>query len=435
MNYDNTELLNLIDLSQYDLDKTKTTVHVDKVNRSILADVFINPRYRDCPYCKSNKATIHSNKIRQLYHPVISNYNTTILYHQITFKCKECGHCFVQFNPLCEGSKNITILGELNLIENLKSPRKTFKDLAKEYFIPMTSVIRCFDEHVNIQRHELSKVICIDEIYAKKLTDTKYSLCIYDPMNNLLLDVIDCRHKDVLESYLSRISIKERLKVTHVNIDMYTTYKVVAERAFPNATICCDSFHVIEHLTKAMDQYRLAVQRRFIKDKDSDRNGYYWLLKSFHYYFTANFDDISYHWKAKSHYSYLRDKYAVLNKLLSIDEGLKAAYELQMEYREFNKCGTYEEAIYKIDDFIDKFYKLPFPDFKNFASMLSNWKFEIINSFLVVNGKRMSNGPMESINGRIKRILYDGYGYSNFERFRNRVMFALNKYEPLSFLH
>jgi len=216
---------------------------------------------------------------------------------------------------------------------------------------------------------------------------------------------------------------------------MYTTYKVVAERAFPNATICCDSFHVIEHLTKAMDQYRLAVQRRFIKDKDSDRNGYYWLLKSFHYYFTANFDDISYHWKAKSHYSYLRDKYAVLNKLLSIDEGLKAAYELQMEYREFNKCGTYEEAIYKIDDFIDKFYKLPFPDFKNFASMLSNWKFEIINSFLVVNGKRMSNGPMESINGRIKRILYDGYGYSNFERFRNRVMFALNKYEPLSFLH
>ena len=45
----------------------------------------------------------------------------------------------------------------------------------------------------------------------------------------------------------------------------------------------------------------------------------------------------------------------------------------------------------------------------------------------------MSNGPMESLNGRIKRLLEDGYGYSNFKRFRNRVMFSLNKNEPINF--
>ena len=430
---DNIELLNLIEISQYDIDKQKSTVHVDKVNKSITADVYITPRYRDCPFCKSNGAIIHSHKTRRLYHPILSSYTTTIIFHQILFKCKECGHSFVQYNPLCSGSKSITKLGELNLLEQLRSPRKTFKDLSNEYFIPESSIIRCFDEHINIKRHELSKVICFDEIYAKKLTDTKYAFCIFDPMANIMLDIVDCRRKNTLEPYFSRIPIKERLKVQYVNIDMYNTYKVLAEQAFPNATICCDSFHVIEHLTKAMDQYRLAIQRKFIKDKDSDKNGYYWLLKSFHYYFTSNFDDINYHWKPKSHYSYLRDKYAVLNKLLSIDKGLKEAYELQMDYREFNKCGTYEEALYKIDDFIERFYKIDFLDFKNFATTLSNWKFEIINSFLVIDGKRMSNGPIESVNGRTKRILYDGYGYSNFERFRNRVMFSLNKKEPLIF--
>lgn len=36
---------------------------------------------------------------------------------------------------------------------------------------------------------------------------------------------------------------------------------------------------------------------------------------------------------------------------------------------------------------------------------------------------------MESVNGRAKRIISDGYGYTNFDRFRNRVMVSLNKNE------
>lgn len=38
---------------------------------------------------------------------------------------------------------------------------------------------------------------------------------------------------------------------------------------------------------------------------------------------------------------------------------------------------------------------------------------------------------MESLNGRIDKIMADGCGYSNFNRFRNRVMFGLNKNEPI----
>ena len=45
----------------------------------------------------------------------------------------------------------------------------------------------------------------------------------------------------------------------------------------------------------------------------------------------------------------------------------------------------------------------------------------------------MSNDPMESLNGRIKRLLHDGYGYSNFDRFINRILFVLNKNEPVIF--
>lgn len=45
------------------------------------------------------------------------------------------------------------------------------------------------------------------------------------------------------------------------------------------------------------------------------------------------------------------------------------------------------------------------------GNMLENWKEEIINSFIRINCKRLSNGPMESENGRIGKIMSDGNGF------------------------
>ncbi|MCB7224951.1 transposase, partial [Anaerostipes caccae] len=59
--------------------------------------------------------------------------------------------------------------------------------------------------------------------------------------------------------------------------------------------------------------------------------------------------------------------------------------------------------------------------------MLNNWHDEIINSFIVVNGKRLSNGIMESRNSIVKLIKKTGNGYVNFARFRNRCMYCMNK--------
>ena len=53
------------------------------------------------------------------------------------------------------------------------------------------------------------------------------------------------------------IPLKERLEVTHVNIDMWQTYLDIEEDYLPNATVCVDSFHVIEHLNRAIDSIRL----------------------------------------------------------------------------------------------------------------------------------------------------------------------------------
>lgn len=57
--------------------------------------------------------------------------------------------------------------------------------------------------------------------------------------------------------------------------------------------------------------------------------------------------------------------------------------------------------------------------------------FNVEANELIINLYLNRHIAMESLNGRIKRIISDGYGYKDFNRFRNRVMFSLNKNEPI----
>lgn len=67
-------------------------------------------------------------------------------------------------------------------------------------------------------------------------------------------------------------------------------------------------------------------------------------------------------------------------------------------------------------------------EFEEASETLNNWKAEIVNSFIKFNGIRASNGPIEGRNSLIKKVLKLVNGYSNFKRFRNRIMYSLNKY-------
>ena len=71
--------------------------------------------------------------------------------------------------------------------------------------------------------------------------------------------------------------------------------------------------------------------------------------------------------------------------------------------------------------------------FIDIAKTISHWKEYILNSFIKVDSidgaskRRLSNGPIEGINSIIEKINVNGNGYTNFYRFRNRVIYSINK--------
>ena len=156
-------------------------------------------------------------------------------------------------------------------------------------------------------------------------------------------------------------------------------------------------------------------------------DNWYWLYKKYWKKLLQNPDKLGYKKFRVSRSGLYLDDHQIVDYMLSIDKDLKKGYDLLNEYRNFNSCATIYNAEKMLDELIIKFHNSSLPEFIKGYKLLKNWRTEIINSFNRINGSVISNGGMERANRDIKTIIRIGYGYSNFERLRNRIMYIKNE--------
>ncbi|MBS5116238.1 MAG: transposase [Erysipelotrichaceae bacterium] len=119
--------------------------------------------------------------------------------------------------------------------------------------------------------------------------------------------------------------------------------------------------------------------------------------------------------------------YSLYSSIIENDPILENAVLSKSELDDFYKNSTIETAKANIELLIREFNQSPIKEMNNFSNTLIKWKYEIINSFTVVNNKRITNGIIENRNKSIKLLKHSSNGYLNWKRFRNRIMFSLNK--------
>ena len=98
---------------------------------------------------------------------------------------------------------------------------------------------------------------------------------------------------------------------------------------------------------------------------------------------------------------YAINKPQILELILDIDPILKKAYEWKEEYLDFNENYQYDQTEQKYDELYNQLGEMNINEFKEIISLLKNWRTKILNSFMLVDNRRISNGPIKSINGRI----------------------------------
>lgn len=171
--------------------------------------------------------------------------------------------------------------------------------------------------------------------------------------------------------------------------------------------------------------------RKYANDKTSLeyrllKNRYKLLLKN-----KEDLDDVTF--KKDKILNYTLTQAEVVHQLTLIDDEINKAYKLKELYRDFDNISKDEINNYNMEkelgSIIKQFRCSQIEEMKEVAETLNHWKKEILNLFVWVKDRRISNGPIEGKNYYIKKIIYNGNGMQNFERTRNRILYSQNKYE------
>ena len=420
-------IINLLDLKQEDLH----SLNIQDLDNIVYITITLSRSSQNCPSCFRTVSKIKEYKKKTFIHQIINCRDTYIIYNSRRYVCPYCGKTFNENNPFDKTYSCITNATLISILKEFKHYTATYSSVAERYGISPTTVMKIVDNHIQIKRHCLQTVICIDEFYFNRHSKYKYAFLIMGFKNKLILDIVESRQEDKLISYFHSIPINERRKVLYVSMDMYIHYKNIIPICLPNAVICIDSFHVLKKINDSLNSLRKRIMRRYSNDKSSQeynllKRRYKVLLKG-----EENIKNTDYHFDRIL--GYTTSEAGVLEVLLSIDSDLRIAYNLKEDYRLFNNIKeedfNYEQYYHLLNSLIDAFLTSNIKEMENVGKTLRNWKVEILNSFVWFDGKRISNGCIEGKNNYIKKILSNANGMMNFERARNRIMYSQNQYE------
>lgn len=403
--------------------------------------------------------------LRKVNHPVLNGPyagKVVLKVKQRKWKCPHCGaYSNDSFSFLGKGKQSTDIL-PLMILEEMKDPNVTCKQVASRLHISDTTVHYTFMRYVEMKRLSLSRIISIDEVHLDLDNKHRYAMVIMDFITNEIIDILPGRGKAVTDAYFASISKEERNRVKFVVSDMYKPYIAYSGDIFPNATPVVDSFHVISWLLNKINLYINEVKKRYqaedrkkLSEKNYKTNSNHktttesrevTLLKRHRWILLKNKDNINY--SEKSYRvsglggSYL-NTYQLEKMFLDLDPHFREIRSLKELYINFNKdnINTPNEAAIELDELITTYKNSSISLFNEFGELLNSYKNEIIASFNYISienvkaesdslllVKRISNGPMEGFNNIPKDIKRISNGLSNFDYVRSRILWCTRKH-------
>ena len=441
-----TELLDLEDSDIFISD-----IQIEGTRKLITLETRPSPHF--CPSCGFR---MHSRGVRTrtVAHPILQDgFALVLLLKQRRWRCTnpdcryEANDIFRFVNP----SRRTTNATDMLIVLAFRDLQQSAAAIAKKFRTSDTHVLDVFDRYVKMDRLPLTDIISVDEVYTDMDDDGKYALVIQDFYTGDPIDLLRSRRSKVTEPYFVTIPLEERNRVRYLLSDMYNPYLAFVDKYFPNAVPVIDSFHVIQWAVHMIDMYIRQLERRFRKrDKEREEklsaeqgrpvslpvSDELYLLKKYRWLILSNQDNLVYHSDARMdpHFRRLMNTYDYEDSLFRIDPRLRTLRKLKEMYVTFNtrNAGLPVKAAEEIEELISHYYYCGESIFVEFAQLLSKYKDPIINSFIMVEkhgpgglyDSRLSNGPIESLNRKIKDLKRMGRGFRNFEHFRNRFLYA-----------
>ena len=358
-----------------------------------------------CPVCKSSHVIAHGDVPRMFRSLPIGSKTTRVFFHIPRVECSACRVTRQVSVPFADPQRRYTHAFERYALE--LSAYMTIQDVARHLDVGWDTIKDIQQRH--LQRHyskpELKKLrqIAIDEIAVGK--GHRYLTVVLDLVSGAVVFVGDGKGADSLAPFWKRLRAS-RAQIRAVATDMSLAYILAVRDHLPRAVHVFDHFHVIKLFNDKLSNFRRELYR-----EATDRlhkkvlKGTRWLLL-----------------KNPENLDPGRNERARLDDALRINKPLAAVYYMKEDLRQIWEQPNKATARRVLQDWVRRAEASGIKLLQKFAATLALYRGHILAFY----DYRISTGPLEGTNNKIKTMQRQAYGFRDQEFFKLKI-YALHR--------
>lgn len=291
-----------------------------------------------------------------------------------------------QVGKLCRDMTNKAVADILHLHEH------TVKDLDKLYM----------RKWLNKTPQPAPRVIGIDEISIRK--GHNYRIVVSDIERSRPIWVGgQGREEADMDEFFKALGVKKTKRIRLAVMDMWKAFRNSVNKHAPRAKILFDKFHIMKHLSEAMDKVRCEEYKRVSSDQRK-------FIKGQRYTLLSHRENLTLEGRQS------------LRKLLSVNKRIQTAYLLK---EEFGQLWDYDSPTWArkfFDHWKQKLKWQRLKPFEKFSIMIEKHWEGIISHCHTDNKVKL--GFVEGVNNKIRVVQRKAYGYRDEEYLKLKILTA-----------
>lgn len=356
------------------------------------------------PHCECGGECGYYDMVRKTWrHTDLCEYICNIEGDVPRVRCKSCGKVFRVSAPWASDSiSRYTHRFEMQLIRLAKE--MPISAVSREMRVDDSTVWTILDRYVQrrMESHNLEHVhtYYVDEKAMRKGHDY---LSTFLDQDHRVIFVGEGNSSDVIHDFMRYLEAHGGSvdNIRHVSMDMSGGFKKGNAECFPDAKVTFDRFHVVRHMTDAVNEVRRREYSNLLRAQEEERKA----LKGQRFLLLRNHKDLGD--SERDSIKDLMSMFPDLGRTYIQKESLRATWGMEHKYdaRDFLTRWIKES----IDTGIKELIRV--------ANTIERHMDGILNWY----ESRISNGVMEGFNSVLQAIKGRARGYRSFERYRTMI--------------
>ncbi|KUE93439.1 transposase [Streptococcus equinus] len=364
----------------------------------------------NCNHCQGKQIKYDFQKPSKIPFLEVAGFPSLIRLKKRRFQCKNCRKVTVSETSLIQKNCQISEPLRQKVAQALVN-RQALTHIAQDLAISTSTVHRKLKEFTFKEDFSrLPENLSIDEFSYQK---GKLAFIAQDFETKKIITILENRTQTTIRNHFFRYSKEARNSVKVVTVDMSGSYIPMIPKLFPNAKIVIDRFHIVQHMSRALNQTRIQLMKPFDKKSlEYHALKYYWksVLKDSRKLSLNSF-------RSRTFGETLTPK-ECLTEIFHLVPELKGYYDLY----QFLLFHLQEKNADYFFDLIEEALPHLNQTFKTALRTILHHKQHVINAIELP----YSNAKLEATNKLIKDIKRNAFGFRNFDNFKKRIFIALN---------